>query len=117
MNWNNGGVTNWLICAPVEPVESLLDEVRDERAAQDEKWGKQNHPSGTGWKYQQLEAFAARARCDDNAEMGTLTWFDILREEFWEAAAEEDADRLREELIQVAAVAVAWVEAIDRAVA
>jgi malonyl CoA-acyl carrier protein transacylase len=43
-----------------------------------------------------------------------VTWEHILTEEHYEAMAEEDPTRLREELIQVAAVAVAWVEAIDR---
>ena len=46
---------------------------------------------------------------------GEGTWADILREEYFEALAETDPARLRVELIQVAAVAVAWVEAIDRA--
>jgi hypothetical protein len=43
-----------------------------------------------------------------------LTWRDILLEEVYEAFAETDSDRLREELIQVAAVALSWVDAIDR---
>lgn len=37
---------------------------------------------------------------------GTLTWWHILREEVFEAAAESDPDKLRAELVQVAAVAV-----------
>lgn len=45
---------------------------------------------------------------------GRGTWRDILAEEFNEALAESDPDRLRAELVQVAAVAVNWVEAIDR---
>jgi hypothetical protein len=48
------------------------------------------------------------------AQEGTTTWKHILREEFLEAMAEEDPEQLREELVQVAAVAVAWIEAIDR---
>jgi hypothetical protein len=38
----------------------------------------------------------------------------ILREEVYEAFAEEDPAALRTELIQVAAVAATWVDAIDR---
>ena len=37
----------------------------------------------------------------------------LLREEIAEVFVESDADRLREELIQVAALAVSWVEKID----
>lgn len=45
---------------------------------------------------------------------GTVTWWHILREEVFEASAEVDPAKLREELIQVAAVAMKWIEAIDR---
>lgn len=79
----------------------VLAEVSLERERQDDRWGEQNH--------------------DD------FVWGAILGEEVGEAhqAALElefgDSERpntnLREELIQAAAVAVAWVEAIDRRVA
>ena len=50
------------------------------------------------------------------AQEGMLTWRHILAEEFWEVFANDDADpqSQRAELIQVAAVAVAAIEAIDR---
>lgn len=48
------------------------------------------------------------------AEHGGLTWRHILAEEMFEALAESDPAKLRAELVQVAAVAVQWVEAIDR---
>ncbi len=41
-------------------------------------------------------------------------WRDILLEEVFEALAEEEPKELRKELVQVAAVAAQWVEAIDR---
>lgn len=41
---------------------------------------------------------------------GRVTWLHILLEEFAEVAKEDDPERLREELIQVAAVAVSWAE-------
>lgn len=41
------------------------------------------------------------------------TWMELLREEVSEAFCEDDPVRLREELVQVAAVAVSWVEDID----
>lgn len=80
---------------------SVLEDVRSERGAQDNRWGQQNHTPAR--------------------------WLTILAEEFGEAAREANelefragsTARLQRELIQVAlfdtAVAVAWVEAIDRA--
>ena len=78
--------------------DSVLEDVSDERDRQDEKWGVQNHLD--------------------------LTWNAIIMEELGEAAQEVLTQQfgvmgkghgdLREELVQVAAVAVAWIEAIDR---
>ena len=76
-----------------EENEAVLDLVRTERMQQDSKWGEQNHPD--------------------------LYWLGILMEEVGEASRaiiegrgwEEKRDN---ELIQVAAVAVAWIEAIRR---
>jgi len=102
----------------------VLEEVGDERERQDAKWGEQNHPDGTGplvrWVTPSLDATMAawvreaRYRCESRTRRGVVTYLDILAEEFFEAAAEADKARLREELIQVAAVAVAWVEKLDR---
>ncbi|MDF3309785.1 hypothetical protein P3H15_32725 [Rhodococcus sp. T2V] len=91
----------------------VLVEVEMERARQDDKWGEQNHPDGTGPGYQK-HAHAARRRCKAAAEFGLVSFKDILDEEVNEAYAEDDPARLRAELIQVAAVAVAWVEKLDR---
>jgi hypothetical protein len=52
--------------------------------------------------------------CQSAADGGYLDWLHILREEVAEAFAESDPAKLRAELVQVAAVAVNWVEAIDR---
>ena len=93
----------------------LLTEVAAERASQDARWGEQNHPNGTGTLADKLAATRARNVCNRNAELGTVTWAHILREECFEALAESDPSLLRAELVQVAAVATAWAEAIDRA--
>lgn len=96
----------------LSPVEGA---VRREREAQDAKWGEQNHPDGTGLTLLDLErAEVARERCKEAAAEGRLTWRDILLEEVAEALAEADPELLRAELVQVAAVAHAWVEALDR---
>lgn len=110
----------------------VLTEVQDERNRQNAKWGEQNHPNGTGPETYPLGemdclTFSELGECDGpelaavatlttdkSARRGTVTWKDILLEEVFEATAEEDPDKLRMELIQVAAVATQWVEAIDR---
>lgn len=94
--------------------KAMLD-VADERICQHEKWGEQNHPDGTGRPGDAEIAAAARATCQANTP-ATDNWRDILEEEVREAYAETDAALLRAELVQVAAVAVAWAEAIDRRV-
>lgn len=116
---------------------TALDDIRAERARQDAKWGEQNHPDGTGPLVQPLagvygvvaessiaitlaRVFTQRTNHrfsgDDDTDPRDRpgTWADILLEEVFEALAEEDVDALRRELIQVAAVASQWAEAIDR---
>lgn len=94
---------------------TVLQEIQEERARQDAKWGEQNHPDGTGISpWDQQSADFARLRCQSNFNLNRGTWRDVLSEEVAEAYAESDPARLREELIQVAAVATQWVEAIDR---
>jgi hypothetical protein len=107
------------------PTELVARDVAHERQRQNAKWGEQNHPDGTGPDVWPL-AFAACSTpaadlarsatrvTDDYAKAGKVTWLDILREEYHEALAESDPEKLREELIQLAAVAQQWVEAIDR---
>ena len=102
----------------------VLGEVFEERGRQDARWGEQNHPDGTGpdvdheapgnfyFAGEGLEL--ARDLIDAHVEDGDLAWIDILDEEYWEVAGEGDTQKLRTELIQLAAVAVAWVQAIDR---
>jgi hypothetical protein len=92
-------------------------DVRREREAQDLKWGEQNHPDGTDRtpvEHSELVARHAKTMCQRAAAGGTVTWKHILWEEVAEAFAETDPAKLRTELIQVAAVAMTWVEAIDR---
>lgn len=103
--------------------EMVLAEVLDERRRQKAIWGEQNHPDGTGPEVQWMSAHDAsakeareqlRARCQRRFSEGRGTWLDILLEEMAETFAERDPLAIRAELIQVAAVAVAWAEAIDR---
>lgn len=106
----------------------VIYEIAEERQRQDNKWGEQNHvnwtptkataalnnvwPLGVAAHFRWITDFKAAGH-----ERHTLSYFDILMEEVAEAhdeAMQGDVAALREELIQVAAVAVAWVEAIDR---
>jgi len=95
-----------------ESTERVVADIGDERERQFTKWGPQHHPDGTTIEAKPL-ADAAKAYCDAQAALGLVTWKDILTEEFFEALAEEDPAALRKELVQVAAVAAAWVEDID----
>ncbi|MFJ3794975.1 hypothetical protein ACIPSJ_01665 [Streptomyces sp. NPDC090088] len=98
----------------------IFTELVAERARQDEKFGVQVHPDGTGptveivpgWTAGDL-AEAARSMCNLHAHQGILTWRDVFGEEAAEALAESDPVRLRAELIQVAAVVLAWIQSID----
>lgn len=95
------------------PLATVLADVAAERRRQDVRWGEQNHPDGTG-DWHAADATQARKECEQAASIGELSWRHILLEEVAEAVAEGRPDELRRELIQVAAVAVAWAEAIDR---
>lgn len=99
-------------------VARVLAEVRDERERQHAKWGEQNPPDGTGPQRRQdifaLDPDLAKGRCAVAFQEGRGTWAHILAEEVAEALVESDPAKLRAELVQVAAVAVQWIEAIDR---
>lgn len=92
---------------------SFLAEIVLERNRQDAKWGEQNHPDGTGRPGARQLADWARAVCKAN-DPTRDNWQDILTEEVYETFAETDPVLLRAELVQIAAVCMAWVEAIDR---
>lgn len=95
----------------------VLEAVMAERQAQYEKWGEQNHPTLSLIQSHERFAILTNAQKRGNAERvknGTLDWWSILSEEVFEAFAEADPAARRAELIQVAAVAVAMIEHIDR---
>ncbi len=93
---------------------SILAELAVERGRQHTQHGDQSRlPDGTGGTHAQALAGAARSDCQAAAAAGTVTFAHILAEEVAEALAEDTAAELRAELVQVAAVAVQWIEAID----
>ena len=107
----------------------VLVNVHDERERQDRKFGRdRNHPlaySGFRGRPQDLcaayglpSAQEAQARCDAAMKAGRVTYGHILVEEVcevFEAVAGGDVVEMRKELVQVVAVGVAMVEALDRA--
>jgi hypothetical protein len=100
----------------VELTTTVLNEVYQERRRQDDQWGVQDHPDGTALR-NHIDAAQAKIECEEARRIyGVPTWMHILQEEAYEAFAEEEPAQIRAELIQVAAVAVAWIEAIDRRV-
>ena len=94
--------------------QAVADDVYLENERQDAKWGEQNPPDGTGGPFWQAMSAEVRMSCDRAFGDGFGTWRHILAEEVYEAFAEEDPAKLRAELIQVAAVAMQWVAALDR---
>lgn len=115
-------------------MSDIYAEVRAERERQRAKHGDQTHlPNGTGPdRWHQMDqyylrrhgirnddlALWAKARTDAASHSqgdGTVTFEHILTEEWAEAIAEDEPEALRAELMQVAAVAVQWIEALDLA--
>lgn len=107
---------------PLAP-RRILDEVFVERIQQDKKWGEQNHPMiGGPLPEPRRRQWARQAdfwkKCNDGrAQSGQMGFDGILLEEVYEALCEADPIKIREELVQVAAVAVSMIEAIDRKLA
>lgn len=93
---------------------AITHEIIWERRTQHTTFGEQNIPDGTGGDVLATLSDGARTRCDRAFAAGRGTWRHILAEEVAEAFAESDPALLRAELVQVAAVATAWCEALDR---
>lgn len=100
----------------------ILIEVTAERARQDAKFGAdRDFPSACSDRtadpnvvYGIESEQTARQLCEDAFDNGTGTWAHILVEEVAKAIAAPDDAARRAELVQVAAVAIANIENIDR---
>lgn len=107
-------------------METIIQEIKTERMYQDGKWGVQNHPildqallnrspNRMCEEYEIPTEDRAKSICKIHADRGDLTYMHILIEEVSEAAScGENIEEMRKELIQVAAVAIAMIESIDR---
>lgn len=107
---------------PILKVDPLLDAVRNERIAQLRKWGEQHHgfrphdghpDFDTGLVYRAKEEHYKRIFEQQHQTPEGATWDVILLEEVYEALAEDDPKKRVEELIQVAAVALAIAEDLE----
>lgn len=94
----------------------VLAEVEAERTRQDAKWGQQDHPFvRAGLRYEcTFGSAGARSRCERRFKEWEGAYADILLEEVYEAIDTDSEADARAELVQVAAVAVAAIQAIDR---
>lgn len=105
--------------------QDVLQEVAEERSRQVARYGS-NHDlaDGTGphtaWLLpldsspaKDIEAVFRQDYEDYEDEVGSVTWTHLVREEVAESFQESDPDRLREELLQVAALCVSWIESLD----
>lgn len=103
--------------------DNVLKEVAEERQLQDIRFDEQNHPivsptyGQSSRDFYHNEALLWKLTNDQRFKSGDLAWDGILLEEVYEALAESDPKKIRAELIQVAAVAVAAIECLDRAAA
>lgn len=114
-------------------IDEIFAAIKSERAAQENKWGEQNHPMLPVLTYSPIALSSssvalkvcaelgiptedrAKELTDLRAQQGELSYFHILQEEVSEAVcALDDYESMRKELIQVAAVTVAMIQALDR---
>lgn len=103
----------------------VLAEVSAERAQQFDQYStNENLEDGTGpnavwvspityWSASHIEKMFREDYETYEALTGAPTWMHLVREEVAEAFAETDQERLRAELIQLAALCVSWVEKMD----
>lgn len=102
---------------------SVLLDVASERQQQFARYGTNAElENGTGPDVRWLSPLAKAADAAliehgfrrDYEEQYQITWMHLVREEVAEAFCERDPARLREELVQVAALCVSWVEKLDQ---
>lgn len=101
---------------------AVLEKVFEHRQIQEARYGAENEKceDGTGPDVRWLIPFTSlpatkiqqdlRVDYEDYEDEAPVTWVHLVREEIAEAFQEDDPERLAEELIQVAALCVSWVE-------
>lgn len=112
-----------------ENINNILQLVNNEVFKQHEKWGQQNHPSldpvlmnrvGSCTPERMSEEYEiptenrAKFKCENAFKYNSGTWAHIAVEELSESISEFDPEKRKQELIQLAAVCVSWIDSIDR---
>lgn len=107
----------------------VVGEVLAERQAQIAQWGEQDYPSvdpvltgrpggcdavRMGEQYEMPSEVRAKFLCRNAFENGDGTYAHVAVEELAEAICAPTDDLRRGELVQLAAVCLGWIEAIDR---
>jgi len=107
----------------------VYEEVQSERNRQDEKWGIQDHPSISDNivagpssnlserinRYYGIPTIdKAKYVADEAANKYDLTWGHIAVEELCEVIGADNEIHRRHELVQLAAVCIAWIDCLDR---
>jgi len=116
--------------APLPQLQAKANLLRDivlERGNQINKWGDRSHPSAPWYRdgidensasvERQIAGSmhrAAKMDCARAYHAGMLTWWHIAWEELSEALDADSERERRAELVQLAAVCVAWIEDIDK---
>lgn len=109
--------------------DKIIYDFLAERQKQNEKWGEQNHPSVDPVlterpggctpermceEYELPSESRAKSSCNIATKNGKLTFAHIIVEELCEAVSAPDDETRREELVQLGACVMQWIEAIDR---
>lgn len=93
----------------------VITDVLKERDRQLARWGDQHHRDGTGGpRYRDLADIKRRVTESQARGADGATWMAISEEELYEAFAETDPTALDAELVQAAAVLVAWLVDLRR---
>lgn len=106
---------------PSVATERVLRDVAEHRVVQFTRYGSNaDLKDGTGPEERWLSPLTSYSSPaiedilrDEYNKHGVPTWMHLVREEVAEAFQESDPVRLREELIQVAALCVSWIEKLD----
>jgi hypothetical protein len=85
--------------------------IHEERIRQQEKWGEQNHEMLKCESIDVIKRTLRHFRLYNESPI--CDWYSIIQEEIAEAFVETDSAKQREEMIQVAAVAVRIIESQD----
>jgi len=115
--------THQLSVPVTEQEESIIRDLLLERQRQDDMWGVQDYPSvvqhadpyrSVTETYGLPSANTAREDVEISREMNYISWAGVATEELCEVVECKNDIERREELVQLGALIIAWIECIDR---